>query len=61
VAWVGASWGTIRRKVLDEAGNTAIKEEPNPGLAVAKNAIFEKQQGKKDGYFLLMEFAGPMR
>jgi hypothetical protein len=61
LVWVGASWGTIRRKVLDEAGKTATKKEPNPGLAVAKNAMFEKQQGKKDGYFLLMEFSSPKR
>jgi hypothetical protein len=58
LAWVGASWGTIHRKALDEDANTVIREEPNAGLAVVKNAVFEKQQGKKDGYFLLMEYVG---
>jgi hypothetical protein len=55
LVWVGASWGTIHRKVLGEGGTTALKEEPNPGLAVVKNPMFDKQQGKKDGYFLVME------
>jgi len=54
--WVGASWGTIHRKVLGEGGKTVIREEPNPGLAVVKNAMFGKQNGKKDGYFALIQY-----
>jgi hypothetical protein len=59
LVWVGASWGTIHRKVLGEGGKTVIREEPNSGLAVVKNAMFEKQQGKRDGYFALMQYADP--
>jgi hypothetical protein len=56
LAWGGASWGTIHRKVLGEGGKTVIQDEPNPGQAVVKNAMFDRQQGQRDGYFLLMKY-----
>jgi hypothetical protein len=34
-------------------------DEPNPGVAVVKNALFDKQQGKNDGYFMIVEWKEP--
>ena len=57
-AWVGASWGVLNHKALREDGSVVIASDPNPGVAVVRNAMFEKQQGKKDGYFMLVEYVG---
>jgi hypothetical protein len=42
-----------------EDSTAAVVADPNPGVAAVKNPIFDKQQGKADGYFLLMEFYSP--
>jgi hypothetical protein len=55
----GASWGELTRQVVREDSTAAVVADPNPGVAAVKNPIFDKQQGKADGYFLLMEFYSP--
>jgi hypothetical protein len=55
----GASWGELSRLVVREDKTVAVVAEPNPGVAVVNRPIFDKQQGKADGYFLLMEYCDP--
>lgn len=52
---VGKSLDLLHR-VADRGEKTvSVTEEPNPGVTVVKNAMFDKHQGKSDGYFMIVE------
>jgi hypothetical protein len=53
---VGVSRGTLNKAKQLEDKSLQTTEEPNPGVAVVKGALFDKQQGKDDGYFLIVEY-----
>jgi len=53
-AMVGTSWATINLPVKKDGKIRAIREV-NTGVAVTRNAMFDKHAGKNDGYFMIVE------
>jgi hypothetical protein len=56
---VGTSRGTLTRAKRLEDKSFEVTESPNAGVAIVKEAVFEKQQGKNDGYFMVVECRVP--
>ena len=53
----GASWEELYQRILKEDMTQEVVSASNSGVAVVKKPMFDRQQGKRDGYFLLMEYA----
>ena len=52
----GASWAELHRRILKDDMTREVVSAPNPGVAVVKKPVFDRQQGKKDGYFMLVRY-----
>ena len=50
----GASWAELYRRILKEDMTREVVSDPNSGVAVVKKPMFDRQQGKRDGYFMLV-------
>jgi hypothetical protein len=55
---VGQSRGTLDKAVKQEDGSYTVKQEPNPGRAVTRNALLNKPAGRSDGYWMIVEYRG---
>jgi len=58
---VGKSWGRIHRTHLEPDGNVNILAEPNPGIALVRNALFGKPCGKDDGYYMVVDWVPELK
>lgn len=55
---VGQSRGTLDRAIRQADGSYIVRQEPNPGRAIVKNALMDKPPGKSDGYWMIVEYKG---
>jgi hypothetical protein len=51
---VGQSNGVVHRAVPQQDKTFEVTAEPNPGLALTKNALFDKPAGGSDGYWMIV-------
>jgi hypothetical protein len=56
---VGRSPGKLQTVTGRGTREVAVTEAPNPGVAVVKGPLFEKQQGQGDGYFMILKASAP--
>jgi hypothetical protein len=57
---IGESRGKLNKTKANADGTVEVTTEDNPGVAITKSALFEKPRGKSDGYFMLVEWKGPL-